>query len=180
MSTVQTPAPKAGAPQPRRSWVARHKILTSLGIVLVALLVGVYFLGWPLMKLRFHSTYSAALNDVRNSPVAVEKLGEPIEASRPFPGGSAWDDGKSGEAMLNFPVKGPRGTADVSAFARMLRGQWSFTQLKLTLPNHEEIDINKGKPNDVGAFDPNAKPTEVAPPNLPLNIDLPQIPTDAK
>jgi hypothetical protein len=180
MSSVQSSAPKAGAGQPQRSWVARHKVLTAFGIVLVILLVGFYFLGWPLMKLRFHSQYSAALDKVRTNPEAIEKLGEPIEPVRPFPGGSAQDDGATGTAQIYFPVKGPKTTGDISVYSRMMQGKWDFTTLKLALADRTEIDLLKGRQGDVPAFDPNAKQPDVAPPNLPLNIDLPEIPVEPK
>jgi hypothetical protein len=180
MSSTQTTAPRAAATPPQRSWVARHKILSAAGVLLVILLVGFYFLGWPLVKLRFHPQYAAALELVTKSPEVIEKLGAPVEPVRPFPGGSAQDNGTNGTAQIYFAVQGPKGAGDVSVNSRMLQGQWDFSTVKLALPDHTEIDLLKGRQGDVGAFDPNAKATEVAPPNLPLNIDLniPEIPQE--
>ena len=178
MSSTQTTAPRAAATPPQRSWVARHKILTGLGVLLVILLVGFYFLGWPLMKLRFHPQYTAALELVTKNPEVIEKLGSPVEAVRPFPGGSAQDNGKNGTAQIYFAVQGPKGAGDVSVNSRMLEGQWDFSTVKVALADHTEIDLLKGQPGDVQAFDPNAKAIEVAPPNLPLDINIPDVPQE--
>src|SRR4051812_29309450 len=152
MSSTQTTAPRAAATPPQRSWVARHKILTGVGILLVIVLVGFYFLGWPLMKLRFHPQYAAALELVTKNPEVIEKLGAPVEAVRPFPGGSSQDNGTNGSAQIYFGVQGPKGAGDVSVNSRMLKGQWDFSTVKLALPDHSEIDLLKGQLGDVPRF----------------------------
>ena len=87
MSTANQ-AGNALAEAPQGSWIGRHKFLTFLGVLLLVFLVGFYFLGWPLVKLRFHSQYVQALDEIRRSPAVIKELGEPIEPVRPFPGGS--------------------------------------------------------------------------------------------
>ena len=164
----------------RKSWVRRHKVFTALGLLLIAVVAGGTVLAWPLMKLRFHPQYAAAIDEIRNSKAVVERLGEPIKPVRIFPGGTAYDDGNKGEARLNFSVEGPKGAADVAAVSTMMQGKWGFTQLKLTLGDKEEINlaaaIQNREGNDLPKFDPNAKPVEVKQPDLPLDINLPNLP----
>jgi hypothetical protein len=185
MSTIpKTAAPGDIAPS-QKSWLLRHKILTLLGILVLVVLVSGTIFAWPLIKLRFHPQYATALAEIRGSKAVAERLGEPINPVRPFPGGTAFDDGVKGEARLIFSVQGPKDTADVSAVSTMMQGKWGFTQLKLTFSNKQEInlaaDIQNRDGNELPRFDPNAKPIDVKPPDLPVDINLPPLPeTPAK
>jgi hypothetical protein len=179
MSTVQQGGNSA-TPAASKSWIARHKFLTFLGLLLIVILVVFYFLGWPLVKLRFHSQYVMALNEIRSNPAVVERLGQPIETVRPFPGGSVTVDGDRGEAMFYFDVAGPKGTANVSVKSRLLQSQWGFTQLELEFPDKQRLDLAQNAKqhsgDDTPKFDPNAKQPEVKAPDLPVDIKLPDLP----
>ena len=109
MTTAQKPAPRAADQPAQKSWVRRHKVFTAFGLLFIVVVVGGTVLAWPLMKLRFHPQYAAAMDEIRSSKVVVERLGEPIKPVRIFPGGTAFDDGNKGEARLNFSVEGPKG-----------------------------------------------------------------------
>ncbi len=176
MSTVQNAAPPARGAVVRKSWIARHKFLTAFVALLLAIVVGGTIFAWPLIKLRFHPQYAAALDEIRGSKAVVDRLGEPINPVRPFPGGTAFDDGNKAEARFVFSIEGPKGTAEVFADAKKLQGKWGFTQLKLTMPDKHEInlaaEIQNRDGNELPKFDPNAKPVEVKQPDLPLNIDV--------
>jgi Cytochrome oxidase complex assembly protein 1 len=176
MSTVQNTALPARGAVDRKSWIARHKFLTAFMVLLLAIVVGGTIFAWPLIKLRFHPQYAVALDEIRGSKAVIDRLGEPINPVRPFPGGTAFDDGNKAEARFVFSVEGPKGTAEVFADAKKLQGKWGFTQLKLTTPDKHEInlaaEIQNRDGNELPKFDPNAKPVEVKQPDLPLNIDV--------
>ena len=176
MSTVQNAAPPARGGVVRKSWCSRHKFLTAFVVLLLTIVVGGTIFAWPLIKLRFHPQYAAALDEIRSSKAVVDRLGEPINPVRPFPGGTAFDDGNKAEARFVFSIEGPKGTAEVFADAKKLQGKWGFTQLKLTMPDKHEInlaaEIQNRDGNELPKFDPNAKPVEVKQPDLPLNIDV--------
>jgi hypothetical protein len=180
MTTAQKPAPRAADQTAQKSWVRRHKVFTAFGLLFTAIVAGGTVLAWPLMKLRFHPQYAAAMDEIRSSKAVIERLGEPIKPVRIFPGGTAFDDGNKGEARLNFSVEGPKGTAEVAAVSTMMQGKWGFTQLKLTMGDKQEINlaaaIQSRDGNDMPKFDPNAKPVEVKQPDFPPDINLPNLP----
>lgn len=185
MSTIQQDPSPAPAPAAKKSWVGRHKILTSLGILIIAGAVAFYFLGWPLMKWRFHALFVSSLNEIRKNPTAVQRLGEPISVPLvPFPSGDVFREGDRGEAKFFFSVTGPKDKAQASSLLRMIDGQWGFTQLELEFPDHQKLDLTRGIQqaggDDTPKFDPNAKQSSAKAPNLPVDISLPDIPGEQK
>jgi hypothetical protein len=182
MSNVQQ-AGSPSAPAPNRSWVGRHKILTFLGVLLVIVLVGFYFLGWPLMKWRFHSQFFASLDEIRKNPAAIERLGEPISIPfLPFPSGRVFTEGDRGDARFDFSVEGPKGKAQAVSSMRKVNGQWGFTQLELEFPDKQKLNLTSTMKaaDDTPKFDPNAKPADVKAPDLPVDIKLPELPEAPK
>ncbi len=175
MSTAQ-PAGKSPTPAPSKSWMARHKILTFLSVLLIVVLVGFYFLGWPLLRPRFHSQYIAALVEIRQSPEVRERLGEPIEPVRFLPSGDLTDNA----AKLTFEVRGPKDEAAVNAYSRLIDGRWGFATLELQFQKGPSIDlaqaIQQREGSDTPKYDPNAKQAEVKAPDLPVDIKLPDMP----
>jgi hypothetical protein len=180
MSTVEQTA-KLATPAASKLWVARHKILTFLGLLLVAILVGFYFLGWPLVKWRFHALFVSSLDEIRHSPAAVERLGEPISVPLlPLPAGRVYTEGDRGDARFDFTVVGPKDKAQAVSAMRMVNGQWGFTQLELEFPDKGRLDlaqaIQQRGGGDTPKFDPNAKQPDVKEPDLPVDIKLPELP----
>jgi len=177
MSTQQAVSQRP-APPPTRSWIARHKVLTALAILLVAVLVAGYVLAWPLLKWRFHALLATSLAEIQHSPAAIEKLGEPISIPlQPWPSGRVHSDGKKGDARFDFVVEGSsKRKADAVAQLRMTDGQWGFTELKLTCDDKTSIDllpaIQARGGNDVPQFDPGVKQPDVKMPDMPVNIDI--------
>jgi hypothetical protein len=151
-----------------------------LGVLLVIFAVGFYFLGWPLVKLRFHSQYVMALDEIRGNHEVVERLGQPVDPVRPFPGGSVTTDGNRGEAMFYFDVAGPKGVAKVSTKSRLLEGKWGFTQLELEFPDGKRLQLaqnsRQNTNDDTPKFDPTATQADVKQPDLPVDIKLPDLP----
>ena len=167
----------SSAPPKRRSWIARHKILTVLAVLLVAALAAGYVLAWPLLKWRFHALLATSLEEIQHSPLAIERLGEPISIPlQPWPSGRVHSDGKKGDARFDFVVTGPKGKADAVAQLRMTDGQWGFTELKLTSDDKKPLDLLPGAQArggiDVPQFDPGAKQPDAKMPDMPVNIDI--------
>jgi hypothetical protein len=180
MSTAQ-PASKSPPPAPSGSWVARHKILSFLGVLLVVVLVGFYFLGWPLMKWRFHALFVSSIDEIHKSSKAVERLGEPISIPMlPLPSGRVFTEGDRGDARFDFSVVGSKEKAQVVSVMREVNGQWGFTQLDLEFPDKTHLDLTQGIQQQGGdntpKFDPNAKQADVKAPDLPVDIKLPDMP----
>jgi hypothetical protein len=181
-TTAQKAPSQPAAIAQRRSWIARHKILTTLGVLVVAALVAGYIFAWPLLKWRFHALLATSLAEIQHSPAVVEKLGEPISIPlQPWPSGRVHSDGQKGDARFDFVVTGPKGRADAVAQLRMTEGQWGYTELKLTCDDvagrpKTSIDllpaVQARGGNDVPKFDPNSKQPDVKMPDMPLNIDI--------
>ncbi|HEY2761174.1 MAG TPA: hypothetical protein VGI75_10530, partial [Pirellulales bacterium] len=78
MSTVvEKNASADSAAHCNKSWVGRHKILSALILIVLAVVIGGTIVAWPILKLRFHSQYVTALDEIRKDPAVIEKLGEP-------------------------------------------------------------------------------------------------------
>src|SRR5437899_2574248 len=99
-TATQNNASQSATAPVRKSWVARHKIITGAFVLFIAVVIGGLIYAWPLMKLRFHSQYVTALEEIRKDKGVIEKLGEPIDPVRLFPGGSVTSDGTSGSATI--------------------------------------------------------------------------------
>ena len=180
MSTVQQSGTPS-TPAPSRSWIARHKFLTFLGVLLVAIVVGFYFLGWPLMKWRFHAQFVASVDEIRKSPAAVARLGEPISVPMlPLPSGRVYTEGDRGDARFDFVVVGAKDKAQAVSVMRKVNGQWGFTQLELEFPDKKLLDLTKDirqqGGDDTPKFDPSATQADVKQPDLPVDIKLPDLP----
>jgi len=190
-TTAQKAPSQPSASVPQRSWIARHKILTTLGVLLVAAIVAGYIFAWPLLKWRFHALLATSLAEIQHSPAAVEKLGEPISIPlQPWPSGRVNSDGKKGEARFDFVVEGSKLSddkksnrrADAVAQLRMTDGQWGYTELKLTCEDKTPIDllpaVQARNGNDTPKFDPNATQSEVKAPNMSIDIAIPDLPAE--
>jgi len=184
---MSTAAQKAPSQPPvsteHRSWIARHKILTTLGVLLVVALVAAYVFAWPLLKWRFHALLATSLSEIQHCPAAVEKLGEPISIPLvPWPAGRMNSDGQKGSARFDFTVAGPRTKASAVAQLRQLDGKWDFTELKITCDDKTRIDvaetIQARNGNDTPKFDPNAGQSDVKAPNMSIDIAIPDLPAE--
>lgn len=161
-----------------KPWVARHKFLSGLALLFVVVVVVGTICAWPLLKARFHSQYAAALEEIRKSPQARERLGEPIAPVRFLPSGDFTDS----TAKLTFEVEGPKDKAAVATFSRLIDGKWGFATLELKFANGGRIDlaqaIGQREGNDTPKFDPNAKQSEAQQPDMPVDIALPDLPAE--
>jgi hypothetical protein len=190
MSTVKSVPAGAQPPAavPHRSWVARHKFLTTLFVLFILVAVGGYIFGWPLVKWRFHRLLIDSLAEIQQSPEVKEKLGEPISLPwSPMPSGrvDVADDGKRGDAQFYFTVVGPKGTADAESTMRMLDGKWGYTRLILKFANQPPFDLTQAiqqrDGDEMPKFDPNAKQVEMKPPDLNVDVSIPQdLPAEPK
>jgi hypothetical protein len=183
MSSVQ--AENSPLPVGSKSWIARHKFLTLLGVLLLVILVGFYCFGWPLVKWRFHALLLSSLEEIRQNPAAVERLGEPISVPLlPLPSGRVYTEGDRGDARFDFSVVGSKDKAQAVSNMRRVNGQWGFTQLELEFPDKRSLDLLQGirqkGGDDTPPFDPNAKQPEVKAPDLPVDIKLPDMPAMPK
>ena len=100
-----------------RSWWSRNwKWVVPTGGCLTLIILGVILLGSAIFgfvnKVQSSSGGDAAFEIVKNNPAIIEALGEPIEK---YGFGSFHVNYENGAktAEASFPIKGPKGSADV-------------------------------------------------------------------
>ncbi len=169
----------------RRGWWRRNWKRLVAGTLVVALLAagGVYYHFFG--RIMMSEPFKLAWSEVQKSKLLAENLGEPIRGGW-TPHGTVSSDGNLPEAQMMFSISGPKGTADVSARAREIKGEWGFYEFVATTADGKRLDvadeINKLKPPDVQKFD-GTKPQEgpkieQAPRELDRKFDIPDVPTD--
>jgi hypothetical protein len=138
--------------QDQQGWLAKNWVwfvpVGSIGLILLC--VGSIFLLFLALFQGFKSSdvYQLALEKTRAHPEAVAALGEPIETGF-FVTGSIENRGKAGDAELEIPVSGPRGSGTIHAVAVKVRGRWEFRTLELILQETgERVDLTSRPPDE--------------------------------
>lgn len=94
--------------------------------------------------LRSSDAFQLAIEQARNHPEVIQRLGEPIEAGWIVSGNLQIDD-KTSRADMQIPVSGPDGSGKLHVKARKIDGEWSFEELVLYLDDSSEsIDLLGG------------------------------------
>ncbi len=82
-------------------------------------------------SMRSSDAFQKSFAMVRQNEAVQAQLGTPIEAGWLITG-HINIDGSSGEADLRYPVRGPKGDANVHARAEKSGGEWRFTVLQVS------------------------------------------------
>jgi len=119
-----------------RNWKWVVPVMVAVG---VAGIVGFIALIFGIMKSS--DAYTGALAQVQASPAAAVALGSPIKDSF-YVLGSISLSNSSGQADLQIPVSGPKGSGTVYVVAAKSLGSWHFNQLVLVIDQtKEQIDL---------------------------------------
>ena len=112
-----------------------------LGCVAIPLLmVGVFGIGIVGLVSQT-GVYEDAAKLVRDHPVVIEQLGEPVETGWPRNVAINFDNGK-GRASLSFPVSGPKGSGTLRVEARKETDTWEYQRLDLEVDGGgEDFDL---------------------------------------
>jgi Cytochrome oxidase complex assembly protein 1 len=116
----------------QRKWAIAGVIVWIGGIgIFAASFVGAFSI------LKNSEAYKLGVAQLQASPLASNALGTPITAGRP--NGSMSTENQSGNALLNFPVSGPKasGTALVEAVKK--DGVWTLTRLAFKLDGGDSV-----------------------------------------
>jgi hypothetical protein len=120
---------------PQGSWWSRNWLwfVPAMGVLLCVCPVGCCggFFVTIINGLKSTEPYQTALTRVKQDPVVIERLGEPIEAAWMVNGKSEFKN-DTGSATYDFQVSGPKGTADVHTEAVRSGGVWETTVLRVT------------------------------------------------
>jgi hypothetical protein len=129
-----------GAPPPKSSgcWKA---LFIGCGIIVVlgaAAVVAVFVLVFSVIK---HSdVYREAYTRAANDPRVVATLGAPIEKGW-WVIGKVSVDNNGGNANIDFPISGPKGSARVHATASRGTDAWNYSSLVVRPEAGGEIDV---------------------------------------
>jgi hypothetical protein len=93
-----------------------------------------------LKTVQLVAAYANAETAVRNDPAVIARLGEPIERSTDPQRQNTGDLKPSGETF-QFDVKGPNGTAIVSAVAVADGGPFRVTTITVKFPDGTTLDV---------------------------------------
>ena len=142
MTTFPPPHPPTPPEYASTRWFRRHwKWAVPLGFLVVTVLGLILVLGlFHLMKQS--DAYRIAYNRARTDPAVIAQLGEPIRDGWYLEGNiNLVNDG--GDASLAFPLKGPKGEANVYLIAKKTAGRWHFRQLLVVSDwGRRQIDLS--------------------------------------
>ncbi|MHC4404244.1 MAG: cytochrome c oxidase assembly factor Coa1 family protein [Planctomycetota bacterium] len=172
-------------PRKRRRWL-RILLFTLLTLVVAGAGAGLVYYQRVFGVIRSSEPFQMALEQLDKDPQVVDRLGTPIEEASWFPSGTLAERERGrGEANLLFPVKGPKGTADVATLARRLDGEWGLVTLEVTFVDGHRVSVDTsstGGGDDAPKYTPPDDQDEPddAPPTLPepdtdIDFDLPDV-----
>ncbi|HEX8352214.1 MAG TPA: cytochrome c oxidase assembly factor Coa1 family protein [Pyrinomonadaceae bacterium] len=128
-----------------------------LGLILglAALVGGIFF--FAMSALKSSDVYRGALAIARDSPAAVERLGQPIKDGWLVKGNVRYE-GERGNANLDIPVSGPKKSGTLRVWATTQGGEWTYEKLDLQAEGEEAVSLL-----DRGA--------EQVPPGAPVDVE---------
>jgi len=133
--------PGAPPPPPAKSSGCWKALAIGCGIIIVlgaaAVLCLVIFV---FSVIKRSDVYREAYTRASNDPRVVAALGTPIEKGW-WVIGKVNIDNNSGEANIDFPISGPKGSARVHAAASHENDAWSYSSLVVRQSAGGEIDV---------------------------------------
>ena len=81
-------------------------------------------------NIKESEAYTEAIAIAQQDPRVIEVLGEPIEPGF-FLSGSVNFSGSTGEADIQIPLSGPKGSATLYVVAHRSAGEWEFERLEV-------------------------------------------------
>jgi TonB family protein len=111
-----------------------------LGLILglVALVAGILFVAMSAVKSS--DVYQGALKVAQAHPAATERLGEPVRDGWLVKGNVEVDAG-GGNANLEIPVSGPKGSGTLLVRAVSPDGAWMYERLDLAVEGGETVSL---------------------------------------
>ena len=129
-------APTTDAGRPKALGGTNVPLMIGLGCFALLVMGCLFILGVfaiTSVTLRSSDAYQLALAAAQRDPSVATELGTPIHAGW-VTTGRIHVAGSTGEANLDIPISGPRGTGTVGVHAKKLAGKWSFDRLQVHIP----------------------------------------------
>ncbi len=111
--------------QPARPWLSRHWLWF---VPTMAVAAAVFLLGFFVVvtgNVKSSEVHQLALARVQASPAVAVALGTPLTEGF-LVKGNVHVSGPSGQAQLEIPLQGPKGSATVYVAAEKTKGVWHF------------------------------------------------------
>lgn len=161
---------KAVPPSHRKS-VQFALLLACLVVLCLTLALTAYYCS-PLRS----SVAQMALEKARHDPRVLKLLGEPVRAGWLANGTVRQDETGWGEARIEIPIRGPKGSASLRAIAGKGTGPWVFSSLEVVVEGQPKtIDLVRGNirnANDEAYSDVHFQPA-LQPELLPASTSIP-------
>jgi len=133
--------PAGAPPPPQKSGGCWKALAIGCSIIIVlglAALVALFVFVFSVIKRS--DVYREAYTRATNDPRVVAALGTPIEKGWWVLGNVSLDN-DTGNANINFPISGPKGSARVHAAASLENSTWVYSALVVRPENGGEIDV---------------------------------------
>jgi hypothetical protein len=110
-------------------------VLIAGAVAFVAFILFVVF-----ASMRSAQPYQDGLHLAQRDPRVIAALGSPVEAGL-LMSGSIKTENREGSANISIPLHGPKGKASLSVVGTKHRGNWSYSEMTVTLDKGGEIDL---------------------------------------
>jgi len=90
--------------------------------------------------MRQSTPYRDSVARAQNDPRVRAALGTPVKPGL-FVSGSINTQNRDGDAKLDIPLSGPKGSGTLRVVATKTRGQWDYNRMIVTPKNGPEIDL---------------------------------------
>jgi hypothetical protein len=138
-----TPQPLPGVvPPPKKSGCLKWGLIGCLAIVLLGALGIAAIVVIVFGAIKSSDVYRGARATAQKDPRVIQALGSPVEPGWWIKGNVNVRD-HSGEADIEFPISGPKGSGRVHAVATRESSGWRYSELVVTPANGPPIDLLK-------------------------------------
>ena len=137
-----TPQSPGVVPPPKKSGCWKWGIIGCLSLIVLAGIAVAAIVLIVFGAIKSTDVYRGAKATAQKDPRVIQALGSPIE-----PGwwikGNVNVRNQSGEADIEFPINGPKGSGRVHAVATRESSGWHYSELMVTPANGPPIDLLK-------------------------------------
>ena len=106
-----------------------------LGLIVLGCLFFAGVLVIASVAVRSSDAYQLALAAAQREPSVTAALGAPVSAGW-LTTGHVNVAGSNGEATLDIPISGPRGSGTIAVRASKSAGKWNFSRLDVSVSGH--------------------------------------------
>jgi len=127
--------------EPERKRGVGTWIALGCGIAFVGLIAFVVFILFVVFgAMRSSTPYRDAVARAQNDPRVRDALGTPVKPGL-LVSGSVNTQNRDGDAKLDIPLSGPKGSGTLHVEATKQDGRWNYNRMYVMPKNGQEIDL---------------------------------------